>query len=153
MSYVLSQRSKRELADVHTHLKVIVVEAIKVTPVDFMVFEGHRSLKRQREYVAKGVSRTMKSRHLTGHAVDLVPIVDGQPRWDMGACFKVADAVRWIAQREEIPVKWGGCWDMLLNDTITRDCEEMAFGYMKRQLAFGRKPFLDGPHFELGSAF
>ncbi len=149
MSFALSRRSKRELSEVHIHLKLLVTEAIKITTVDFTVFEGMRTLERQREYVARGVSRTMNSRHLTGHAVDLVPLVDGQPRWEMGACCRVADAMRTVAVAEDIEVRWGGCWDMLLGTTATRDSEEMAFGYVKRRLTQDRKPFLDGPHFEL----
>jgi peptidoglycan L-alanyl-D-glutamate endopeptidase CwlK len=149
MSYVLSQRSRRELEGVDPHLKVVVFRAITLTAVDFLVFEGLRTPERQVEYVAKGVSRTLTSRHLTGEAVDLVPIVGGQPRWEMGACFKIADAMRSAAIAEGVDVRWGGCWDMLLNESVTRDCEEMAFGYVRRKLELDGRPFLDGPHFEL----
>lgn len=155
MGFSLSGRSKRNLEEVHHHLKLLATEAIKITRCDFMVYEGLRTTEQQRAYCNAGVSRTMQSRHLPArynglaHAVDLVPIVGGVMRWEWEPCYAVADAMRTVALREEIPLRWGGCWDMLLTDTVTKDAKEMAFGYAKRQIARGEVLFADGPHFEL----
>jgi peptidoglycan L-alanyl-D-glutamate endopeptidase CwlK len=73
MGYKLSSRSLSRLEGVHPDLVKVVKRAIQITEQDFLVGEGVRSLERQKQLVASGASRTMNSRHLTGHAVDLHP--------------------------------------------------------------------------------
>lgn len=73
MSYRLGKRSLSNLEGVHPDLDAVAKLAIKKTKQDFTIIEGLRSKKRQRELVAQGFSKTMNSRHLTGHAIDIVP--------------------------------------------------------------------------------
>ena len=73
MTYQLGIRSRQRLSGVHPDLVAVVERAIEITEQDFFVGEGVRSLDRQKKLVASGASRTMNSRHLTGHAVDLHP--------------------------------------------------------------------------------
>lgn len=68
-----SNKSKKNMEGLHRDIVAILNEAIEITEVDSPVFEGMRSVSRQRKLVALGKSQTMNSRHLTGHAVDLVP--------------------------------------------------------------------------------
>src|SRR5690606_32932327 len=82
MGYALSKRSLARLEGVHPRLVALVQEAIALSPVDFMVTEGLRTSQRQAALVRAGASRTLKSRHLTGHAVDVAALIDGQVRWD-----------------------------------------------------------------------
>ena len=82
MAFLLSARSQARMAGVHPRLIAVVREAITLTPVDFMVTEGLRTPDRQAALVRAGASRTKRSRHLTGHAVDVAALVDGQVRWD-----------------------------------------------------------------------
>lgn len=82
MSFRLSQRSRERLKGVHPDLVAVVEAAILLTPVDFMITEGLRTPARQAELVRAGASRTLNSRHLTGHAVDVAAWVDGGVRWD-----------------------------------------------------------------------
>lgn len=77
MTFALSQKSVDRLAGVHPKLVAVVNLAITISPVDFAVLEGLRTIERQKSLVAAGASKTMRSRHLTGHAVDLGAIVDG----------------------------------------------------------------------------
>jgi len=121
MSYRLSKRSIDRLEGVHPDLVQVVMEAIRITSVDFTVLEGLRSVDRQRELVAKGASTTMNSRHITGHAVDLGAYVDGEIRWDWPLYHKIADAVLEAAKHQNVDLDWGGHW----------------------------KSFPDGPHFQL----
>ena len=105
--YKLSQRSLDRLKGVHPDLVKVVKRAIELTEHDFSVIEGVRSVETQREYVAKGVSKTMNSRHLTGHAVDLYPV--GRPTpWDK--CAVVAKAMKKAADELGVPIVWGGDW-------------------------------------------
>lgn len=121
MSYALSKKSLDRLSGVHYDLVEVVKRAIEITEVDFTVLEGVRSKARQERLVKAGASQTMRSRHLTGHAVDLGAYVGGQVRWDWPLYYKIADAVKKAAAELNVPIEWGGDW----------------------------KTFKDGPHFQL----
>lgn len=121
MGFTFGVRSRRNLEGVHPDLKAVMVDAIKKTPIDFVVIEGLRTLKRQEQLVRLGASKTMNSRHLTGHAVDIAPVVDGQVRFDWPLYHKLAPVIKESAQLLGIPIIWGGDW----------------------------RSFKDGPHFEL----
>lgn len=108
--FKLSKRSEKHLKGVHPDLVKVVERAIRITEVDFVVLEGLRTVERQRELVAKGASKTMKSRHLTGHAVDLGAYVDKEVRWDWPLYYKIADAMKQASQELNIDIEWGGDW-------------------------------------------
>lgn len=124
MTFRLSKRSIGRLDGVHPDLVKVVKHAIEITEVDFGVTEGVRTIEKQREYFDKGASKTMNSRHLTGHAVDLVAYIGAEVRWDWPLYHKIADAMKKAAKNLEVPIVWGGDW----------------------------KSFPDGPHFELDRA-
>lgn len=109
-SYRLGLRSRLRLRGVHPDLVRVVEYAIKASEVDFTVLEGVRSAKRQRKLFDAGASKTLNSRHLTGHAVDLGAYVDGGVRWDWPLYYKIADAVKAAAREMGISVQWGGDW-------------------------------------------
>ena len=113
MSFRLSNRSLAALKGVHPDLVAVVHEAIRTTPVDFMVTEGLRSLQRQAALVQSGASRTLNSRHLTGHAVDVAAWVDGQVRWDWPLYPRIAEAFKAAAKLKGVPLVWGGDWPRL----------------------------------------
>lgn len=119
----LSAKSKENLRGVHPKLCEVVNYAIMISDVDFAVIEGVRSVERQKQLVEAGASRTMKSRHLTGHAVDLAAIVGNEIRWDWPLYPKIADAMKKAALSLDVKITWGGDWVSLK----------------------------DGPHFELNS--
>lgn len=108
MSYALGERSRKSLEGVHPDLVSVVERAIKLTEQDFMVIEGLRTVERQKKLLAEGKSKTMNSRHLTGHAVDLCPYpVD----WNDHSKFKaIADAMKEAAEELNVPIEWGGDW-------------------------------------------
>lgn len=124
MTFRLSKRSTDRLVGVHPDLVKVVRLAIELTEVDFGVTEGVRTVEKQREYVAKGASKTMNSRHLTGHAVDLAAFIGSEVRWDWPLYHKIADAMKRASKSLAVPIVWGGDW----------------------------KTFKDGPHFELDRA-
>lgn len=119
MGYKLGTRSKQSLSGVHVDLVAVVEKAIEITEVDFSVIEGIRHIERQRQLVKAGKSTTLNSRHITGHAVDLVPYpVDWE---DLERFELMAKAMKSASEELEIPIIWGGDW----------------------------KSFYDAPHFEL----
>ena len=146
----LPSRCELRLAGVHPDLVRVVRRAAEGGAL-FRVEEGLRTVERQRQLVAKGASQTMASRHITGHAVDVLPLVDGQPTFDWQYYFPLADAFRAAAIAEGVPVVWGGAWGQEMAQYATAKAGQAA--YVARVKEAGRKPFLDGPHFELARAF
>ena len=120
-NFRLSRRSLERMQGVHPDLVKVVMLAIQLTEVDFGITEGLRTIEKQREYVARGASKTMNSRHLTGHAVDLVAYIGAEARWDWPLYHKIADAMKRAANSLGVAIVWGGDW----------------------------RSFKDGPHFEL----
>ena len=143
---ILSSRCELRLAGVHPDL-VRVVQNAAAGGAIFRVTEGLRTPERQRQLVAKGASQTMASRHITGHAVDLLPLVDGQPTFDWQYYFPLADAFRAAAIAEGVPMVWGGAWGQEMAEYATAKAGQAA--YVARVKEAGKRPFLDGPHFEL----
>ena len=121
MTIVLGQRSLSRLEGVHPDLVRVVKKAAALSDLDFTVLEGIRSVERQKQLVSQGASKTMNSRHITGHAVDLAPMIAGEVRWDWPLYHKLAKIVKAAAADEKVPLQWGGDW----------------------------RAFKDGPHWEL----
>lgn len=106
----LGTRSRQNLQGVHPDLVRVVERAIQITKQDMVVIEGLRTEARQRELVAKGASRTMNSRHITGHAVDIVPWVNGTVSWDWKFYTEIRNAMLTAAAELGVEVEWGGNW-------------------------------------------
>jgi peptidoglycan L-alanyl-D-glutamate endopeptidase CwlK len=105
-------RSLKNLEGVHPALVGVMQEAIKRTPIDFSIIEGLRTPERQRQLVAAGASRTLNSRHLTGHAVDIAPYVNGEIRWDWPLYNQIAPVIMKVADEKKVAMVWGGSWKM-----------------------------------------
>jgi peptidoglycan L-alanyl-D-glutamate endopeptidase CwlK len=86
------------------------MRAAELSEVEFIVTEGVRTMKRQRELVAAGASKTLKSRHLTGHALDFAPVVGGEVTWKWPAFPVIADAFKRAAKELGVAIVWGGDW-------------------------------------------
>jgi peptidoglycan L-alanyl-D-glutamate endopeptidase CwlK len=150
--FFLGQKSEHNLTGVDERLCRVVRRAITLTTVDFTVFEGLRSQERQAQLYREGVSRTLNSYHLTGHAVDLVPWIAGRAQWQAPACVQVAIAVRLSALHFDIEVTWGAVWDKPLNDLDPTELEREVRDYVIRyQVKNGVKkyPLIDYPHFQV----
>lgn len=110
MSFRFGERSESRLVGLHPDLVKVVRRALEISLVDFAVVEGLRTKDRQAELMKAGATQTMNSRHLTGHAVDLAPVVGNQVRWDWPLFPKVAEAMKAAAAESNIPIEWGGDW-------------------------------------------
>lgn len=118
---ILDPRSLKRLEGVHPDLVNVVTLAAEYSPNVFIVTEGLRSLERQKQLVEAGASQTLRSRHLTGHAVDLAVKVGKEVRWDWPLYNALAVVMKDCADQLDTPIEWGGDW----------------------------KTFKDGPHFQL----
>lgn len=116
-----STRSLRNLRGIHPDLRRVIDRALQDSPLDFIVIEGLRTQERQAQLVGSGASQTMNSRHLTGHAVDLLPIGPRGPAFDWPLYHRLGPAVKEAARKEGVDLEWGGDW----------------------------RSFKDGPHFQL----
>ena len=143
----LSQTSLDKLKGVNPALVKVVKRAIQISKQDFAVNEGLRSVERQRKLVKSGASQTMNSRHISGAAVDLVPIVNGKISWDWRYFYAIAEAMQQAAKELGVNVRWGGCWEVINNKTGLAKSWVDAYGAARRKL--DKKAFTDGPHFEL----
>lgn len=121
MTFRFSSRSLRNLEGVHPDLVAVAHRALEITEIDFLVTEGLRTREKQIELVKAGASRTTRSRHLTGHAIDVAAWVAGGVRWDWPLYAEISRAFKQAAFELKIPIVWGGDW----------------------------KSFRDGPHYEL----
>lgn len=108
MSIVLGARSLSRLEGVHPDLVRVVKKAAAMSDLDFTVLEGLRTLERQKVLMAQGATKTMNSRHLTGHAVDLAPMLNGKVSWDWPLYHRLAKIVKAAAAVEGVPLTWGG---------------------------------------------
>jgi peptidoglycan LD-endopeptidase CwlK len=151
MTFKLSERSLGNLKGVDVRLQKVVNHAIGETKIDFGVICGLRTIEEQRELVAKGASQTLKSKHLDGEAVDLMAYIGSRGSWELNLYDDIADAMREGAERVNMPIRWGAAWH--INDI--RDwkgtMEEAMNEYIDLRRKQGRRPFIDAPHFEIGS--
>lgn len=140
MSIILGQRSLSRLEGVHPDLVRVVKKAAAMSSLDFTVLEGLRTPARQRQLFSQGATKTLNSRHLTGHAVDLAPMIGGKVSWDWPLYHILADVVRSASIAEKVPIRWGGTWKLLsaIQGPITAKILSRSFP--------------DGPHFELPRA-
>ena len=134
--YRFSRRSYTAMAGVRPELIAVATRALSLSPIDFVVTEGLRSEARQRELVRIGASKTMRSRHLTGHAIDVGAWHDGAIRWDWSLYLTIADAFRIASAQLGVPLEWGGTW-RLLSETPDLHPDML------------HKRFPDGPHYQL----
>ncbi len=106
----LGASSLEKLRGVHPDLVRVIKRAAEISKVDFMVVEGLRTLERQKQLKAAGASTILNSRHITGHAVDIVPMLDGKARWDWPMFHRLAPFVLKAAKQVGVRVEWGGDW-------------------------------------------
>ncbi|MEW5705092.1 MAG: M15 family metallopeptidase [Pseudomonadota bacterium] len=102
---MLNERSLRNLEGVHPDLVRVVHRAAETE--SFIVTEGLRNLERQRILKTAGKSWTLNSRHLTGHAVD---VVDPDGRYDIPDLDRIAIAMKAAAKELNVQIVWGGDW-------------------------------------------
>lgn len=119
---MINLRSQNNLKDVHPDLIMLVTLANSIyadDDKDFIVTEGARTFGRQQELLAKGATKTLKSRHLrtwtkdhgyVAHAVDVAPTLGGKVRWDWPLFHDIHEAFKQACNECRIEFEWGGNW-------------------------------------------
>ena len=108
--HVFSEKSNTKLEGVDERLIRVATLALQLSPVDFGITEGVRTLERQKQLVKAGASRTLRSKHLEGKAIDVVAYLDGEVRWDWPLYEKIAKSFKQAADELGYKVTWGGSW-------------------------------------------
>lgn len=157
MAFVFGKKSLKELEGVHPNLAVVCHQALMLTPVDFAVHDGLRTDVEQLQLFRAGASQldgsTKRSKHQVqadgyGHAVDLVPVINGKLRWEWEPIYLIADAVREAADELGVAIRWGGHWAELTG-TGEVPTQRLVEDYVNSRRARGLKAFIDGPHYEI----
>jgi len=149
MTFKLSRRSLDRLEGIDERLQAVVKQAITLTKTDFGVIQGLRTLDEQKELVAKGASQTMKSKHLEGKAFDIMAFVNSRASWELNLYDDLADAVKEAAIIVGVPMRWGAAWHIDYIRKWDGTMEEAMNAYVDLRRSQGKRPFIDGPHFEL----
>ena len=113
------------------------------------VLYRERNLKEQEALVAKGASKTMKSKHLEGKAVDLMAYIDGRASWELNVYDEIADAMKEASKETEVDLRWGACWTTNSLRESDLSCDALMMQYVDIRRSQGRRPVIDAPHFEL----
>lgn len=108
--FVFSQRSKSNLEGLHPDLVALASLCLELSPVDFVVIDGLRSVEEQRQHVARGVSWTIRSRHLEGKAFDVAALDRGKITYEHEPYIKIAAACKTASYALAVPIVWGGDW-------------------------------------------
>ncbi len=115
----LTQRDRARLKGVHPDIVKVLEKYLEIGTIPITVIEGLRTLATQKKYLARGATTTLRSRHLTGHAIDIgprdTPLSCWPPYYTIAKDFKLA------AKLVGVTIEWGGDW----------------------------KSFKDGPHWQL----
>lgn len=128
----LGKRSLSRLKGVDPRLVTLCHAVVK--DFDITIIEGLRDLETQKKYVKEGKSKTLKSKHLEGRAIDIAPYpVD----WDNLARFDfLAGMMYAYANMMGVKIRWGGDFD-----------QDLMFGTKGKTK--GKETFKDLVHFEL----
>jgi len=149
MSFRLSDRSMSMLQGVDEQLVATVKLAILNTKIDFGVICGIRTMEEQRVLVEKGASKTMRSKHLDGKAVDLMAYIGSRGSWELNLYDDIADAMKEAAVETGAVLRWGAAWHINDIRQWNGTMEDAMNEYVDLRRSQGKRPFIDGPHFEL----
>jgi len=149
MTFKLSRRSLDNLDGIDERLATVARTAIALTRTDFGVIQGMRTEAEQKVLVSRGASKTMKSKHLIGKAIDCMAFIDGRASWEISFYDDIADAIKEAADVVGCPIKWGAAWSVGDIRKWDGTMEDAMNDYVDLRRSQGKRPFIDGPHFEL----
>ena len=150
MTFKLSERSLMNLRGVDERLVKVVKRAIEITKVDFGVIEGVRTPEKQMEYFQKGASQiAVGGKHVEGKAVDLMAYIGPRASWELNLYDDIADAMKAAAIEQGVSIRWGAAWQVSDICKWQGSMESAMNAYIDERRKQGRRPFIDGPHFEL----
>ena len=149
MTFYISKKSLSILDTVNPPLQEVTQLAIKKSRVDFGVICGVRTMSEQQALVDSGASKTMKSKHLEGNAVDVMAYVGSRGSWEITLYDDIADAFKAAAVELDIGIRWGAAWHIPDIREWFEPMQAATDNYVDVRRKEGKRPFIDAPHFEL----
>ena len=152
----LTDTELAELKQVHPDMVKWAISVKDKCLVDFRIFDGIRTAPEQNVLYRRKASQLdgyrKKSNHQIqdtgfGHAVDLVPFINGKLDWDWVSIYEIAATAQIVAKDQDVQIRWGGCWQVI--NGLSGAPENWVSAYVKRKQLAGKRAFNDGPHFEL----
>lgn len=163
-------KSRRLLASLHDDLYFALNLLLAYySTADISVIQTARTEKEHQDNLKTGKSHVKVSRHLlrysktkpkyprskkinTGmvsHAVDIAPFIKGKASFKAEDYYALAEQMRIIAIKFDLPIRWGGCWqDLRKVKSVKTAVDKYVLSCEKK----GKKPFLDLGHFELSKS-
>ena len=111
MPFKWSKRSLKELQGIHPDLRKLCDRALALSSIDFLIVDGLRTIEEQKRHVASGASKTLRSRHLHGFAVDFAAVIGGKIRWEVVYYAPIRDAFRRASKELGVPLGPDISWD------------------------------------------
>ena len=118
--FKFSQSSIKRLNTVDSKLQLLANEVLKITPYDFAITEGLRTVERQQELFKQNTSNKIitkcdgiknKSKHQLGKAIDIMVYDEhGAGTWEEKYYKEVALIFKQKAKELNINISWGGDW-------------------------------------------
>ena len=107
-----SKRSISNLERVHKQLATLAEEVLKISPFDFAITSGYRTLAQQQEMFAKKVSKCdgvrRISKHQEGKAIDIMVYdEEGKGTWEEKYYLQMAGVFKAVAKRLNIKIRCG----------------------------------------------
>jgi peptidoglycan L-alanyl-D-glutamate endopeptidase CwlK len=149
MPFVLSQKSQAKMQGVDPALVSVVNRAIQLSDIDFSITCGLRTAAEQEELFKKKATKTLKSKHMEGKAVDVMAFKDGKGNWELPLYVKIADAMAAAAKELGVQVRWGAAWNVPDIGKFEGSMSDAMSAYVADCKKKGMQPFIDGPHFEV----
>ncbi len=145
MTFYLSKKSLSILDTVNPPLQEVTQLAIKKSRVDFGVICGVRTMSEQQALVDSGASKTMKSKHLEGNAVDVMAYVGSRSSWEITLYDDIADAFKAAAVELDIGIRWGAAWHIPDIREWFEPMQAATDNYVDVRRKEGKRPFIDAP--------
>lgn len=149
MPFVLSQKSQVKMQGVDPALVSVVNRAIQLSEIDFSITCGLRTAAEQEELFKKKATKTLKSKHMEGKAVDVMAFKDGKGSWELPLYVKIADAMAAAAKELGVQIRWGAAWNVPDIGKFEGSMSDAMSAYVSDCKKKGMQPFIDGPHFEV----
>lgn len=110
-----SKKSLAQLDTVDPRLKALAIQVLSVSPIDFTIIQGRRTVAQSAQNIKNGtsfLSDPSKSKHVTGEAIDFAPYVNGKLDWDDREKFwTIAKLFKQEAEKMGIKVRLGADWN------------------------------------------
>lgn len=115
MSFKFGKNSEKQLATVDPRLQRVARRALELSPHDFTIVQGIRTVEQSAQNIKNGTSflkNPESSKHVRGLALDFAPYINGKIDWnDLDAFWKIVAAFKQAGNELGIALRFGADWN------------------------------------------